>query len=138
MRTAIAGVLIAGAVLAQQSANKFESTTQLVVVNVSAKDKSGKLLDGLKASDFVITEDGKPQQIKVFEIPASGGGRFGRAGTGATRSRRGRCREARRSGTHRSGQGPKRSSIRTAASWCCSSTRRACRWPTSTAPSRLR
>ena len=46
---------------------KFESTTQLVVVNVSVKDKNGKPLEGLKASDFTVTEDGKPQQIKVFE-----------------------------------------------------------------------
>ncbi len=47
---------------------KFEATTQLVVVNVSAKDKNGEPLDGLKASDFTVSEDGKPQQIKVFEF----------------------------------------------------------------------
>ena len=47
---------------------KFEANSQLVVVNVSAKDKNGAPLDGLKASDFTVTEDGKPQQIKVFEF----------------------------------------------------------------------
>ena len=41
---------------------------QLVVVNVSAKDKSGKPIEGLKASDFTVTEDGKPQKISVFEF----------------------------------------------------------------------
>ncbi|MGD0776745.1 MAG: VWA domain-containing protein [Candidatus Solibacter sp.] len=46
---------------------KFEVNSQLVVVNVSAKDKNGAPLDGLKAADFTITEDGKAQQIKVFE-----------------------------------------------------------------------
>ena len=46
---------------------KFETTTQLVVVNVSARGKSGEALENLKASDFSLTEDGKPQQIKVFE-----------------------------------------------------------------------
>ena len=46
---------------------KFEATSQLVVINVSAKGKSGESLDGLKASDFTVTEDGKTQQIKVFE-----------------------------------------------------------------------
>jgi VWFA-related protein len=49
-------------------AYKFETTTQLVVVNVSASDKNGNPIEGLKASDFTITEDGKAQQIKVFEF----------------------------------------------------------------------
>ena len=46
---------------------KFETTTQLVVVNVAAKTKSGEALNGLQAGDFTVTEDGKAQQIKVFE-----------------------------------------------------------------------
>ncbi len=48
--------------------HKFEVNSQLVVVNVSAKDKNGAPLDGLKSSDFTVTEDGKAQQIKVFEF----------------------------------------------------------------------
>lgn len=47
---------------------KFEVNSQLVVVNVSAKDKDGVPLAGLKASDFTVTEDGKGQAIKVFEF----------------------------------------------------------------------
>jgi VWFA-related protein len=47
---------------------RFETTSQLVVVNVVAKDKSGNPIEGLKASDFTVTEDGKQQQIKVFEF----------------------------------------------------------------------
>ena len=47
---------------------KFEVNSQLVVVNVSAKDRSGAPLDGLTSSDFTVTEDGKAQQIKVFEF----------------------------------------------------------------------
>ncbi len=58
---------IAGCLLAQQKAVKFETTTQLVVVNVAAKTKSGEPLNGLSAADFTVTEDGKAQQIKVFE-----------------------------------------------------------------------
>ncbi len=46
---------------------KFEATTQLVVVNVSVKDKDGKPIENLKPSDFTLSEDGKPQQIRVFE-----------------------------------------------------------------------
>ncbi|MCE5306522.1 MAG: VWA domain-containing protein [Acidobacteriales bacterium] len=68
--TLLSGLLIASA---QQQpiprgAFKFETTTQLVVVNVGVKDKGGKPVEGLKASDFTITEDGKPQKISVFEF----------------------------------------------------------------------
>ncbi len=52
----------------QKQTYKFESTTQLVVLNVNAKDKDGKPVEGLKAADFTVTEDGKPQTIKVFEF----------------------------------------------------------------------
>jgi VWFA-related protein len=46
---------------------KFSTTTQLVVINVAVRDKNGRSVEGLKASDFIVTEDGKPQQLKVFE-----------------------------------------------------------------------
>jgi VWFA-related protein len=45
---------------------KFGATTQLVVVDVTVKDKSGNPIRGLKPADFNITEDGKKQDIKVF------------------------------------------------------------------------
>ena len=41
--------------------------TNLVVVNVDVRDKSGKPIEGLKASDFTVLEDDKPQTISVFE-----------------------------------------------------------------------
>jgi VWFA-related protein len=52
---------------APKGAYKFEVTTQLVVVNLSVRDKNGEAIEGLKTSDFSVTEDGKPQHIKVFE-----------------------------------------------------------------------
>src|SRR4051812_20124537 len=73
MKKIIVAILIAQlASLAQQTSEtpkgvKFQSTSQLVVVNVSAKGKNGETLNGLTASDFTVTEDGKPQQLKVFE-----------------------------------------------------------------------
>jgi VWFA-related protein len=57
----------ANAPLAPPKAYKFETTTQLVIVNVDVKDKSGKAIEGLKSGDFTVFEDGKPQQVKVFE-----------------------------------------------------------------------
>jgi VWFA-related protein len=53
---------------APQTAVRFEATAQLVVVNISARDKNGGAMTGLKASDFTVTEDGKPQRITVFEF----------------------------------------------------------------------
>jgi VWFA-related protein len=45
----------------------FSTTTKLVVEEVTVKDKSGKVIPGLKQEDFTVTEDGKPQVIKFFE-----------------------------------------------------------------------
>ena len=79
MRAVIVTILIAGLLPAQQNAPapvkgayKFETTTRLVIVNVSVKDKNGNPMEGLKPSDFSLTEDGKGQQIKVFEFQKLG------------------------------------------------------------------
>ncbi|MEO5924034.1 MAG: VWA domain-containing protein [Bryobacteraceae bacterium] len=53
---------------APEGAPLFRSSSQLVVVNVSVKDKDGKFMSDLKASDFTVTEDGKPQALRVFEF----------------------------------------------------------------------
>jgi len=47
---------------------RISTTTQLVVEDVLIKGKDGKPIPDLKASDFTITEDGKPQEIKIFEF----------------------------------------------------------------------
>jgi VWFA-related protein len=62
-------ILICFALLApaQEKEFTFKSSSNLVIVNVEVKDKSGKVLEGLKKTDFVVTEDGKPQQVAVFE-----------------------------------------------------------------------
>ena len=46
----------------------FRTTTNLVVVNVTVRDKSGKPVDNLKKEDFTLLEDDKPQTISVFEL----------------------------------------------------------------------
>src|SRR5580693_5926276 len=46
----------------------FKTNTNLVIVNVAVKDKSGKAIEDLKKEQFTLLEDGKPQQISVFEL----------------------------------------------------------------------
>ena len=76
----IVAFFVAFALLAQQPAPqqpappaprgtvKFEASTQLVVEDIIVKDKSGQPITGLKASDFVVLEDGKPQTVAFVEF----------------------------------------------------------------------
>ena len=47
---------------------KFEATSNLVVVNLTVRDRSGKIIEGLKKEDFQVFEDDKPQPVSVFEF----------------------------------------------------------------------
>jgi VWFA-related protein len=46
----------------------FTSNSNLVIVDVTVQDKSGRPIDGLKPADFAVFEDGRPQKIAVFEF----------------------------------------------------------------------
>ena len=46
----------------------FRGGTELVLVNVVARDKSGAFVRGLTKDDFVVLEDGKPQTIERAEF----------------------------------------------------------------------
>jgi VWFA-related protein len=55
----------------------FRSTTRLIVQTVTVKDRDGKVVEGLTAKDFSVTEDGQPQEIAFVEFqrlqsPAAG------------------------------------------------------------------
>ena len=47
---------------------RFRVTSDLVLVSVTARDKSGRLIPDLKQSDFTVMEDGRPQHIASFDI----------------------------------------------------------------------
>jgi VWFA-related protein len=53
---------------ASQDRYKFRVESQLVLVNVVARDKQGKPVTDLKRDDFTILEDGKPQRISSFDF----------------------------------------------------------------------
>jgi VWFA-related protein len=47
---------------------KMRIESELVLVNVVARDKQGKPITDLKQSDFTLLEDGKPQRIASFDF----------------------------------------------------------------------
>lgn len=60
-------------VLAQQASVPQETpairaTTELVLVNVVARDRKGNLVRDLKREDFTVLEDGQKQQISSFDF----------------------------------------------------------------------
>ena len=68
---AVAVLLTAGLAASQQPRAQspvFRGGTELVLVNVVARDKSGAFVRGLTKDDFVVLEDGKPQSIERAEF----------------------------------------------------------------------
>src|SRR6516162_9825280 len=51
-----------------QDSYKFKVESELVLVNVVARDKQGKLVTDLKRDDFTLLEDGKPQKLSSFDF----------------------------------------------------------------------
>ena len=73
----VQAVLLASLVAAQgtsllsqdaQSDYVFRSRTELVLVNVTARDGKGNLVKDLKREDFTVLEDGKAQQVVSFDL----------------------------------------------------------------------
>jgi len=63
-----AALACAGLLAQDQTSPTFKTNTNLVIVNVAVKDKSGKAIEDLKKEQFTLLEDGKPQQIAVFDL----------------------------------------------------------------------
>jgi VWFA-related protein len=66
----VAGVHLSGqqTTTPQKPAPVFRSAADLVRVDVVVRDKNGNVVKGLTAADFVVLEDGKPQQITSFNF----------------------------------------------------------------------
>src|SRR5713226_7169440 len=52
----------------QQPQYRVHVTSELVLVNVVARDKKGNLVRDLKREDFTLLEDGKRQNISTFDF----------------------------------------------------------------------
>ena len=62
-------LLLCATLLAQQDTNyTFHSNTEIVLVNVTVRDKSGNFVRDLKPEDFTVLEDNKPQKVNSFDI----------------------------------------------------------------------
>ena len=46
----------------------FHVESDLVLVSVTVRDKSGNLVRGLQKSDFTVLEDGKAQRVQTFDV----------------------------------------------------------------------
>src|ERR1700751_2512201 len=51
-----------------QTVPAIRATTELVLVNVVARDKNGNLIRDLKREDFNVYEDGQKQQVSSFDF----------------------------------------------------------------------
>jgi VWFA-related protein len=51
-----------------QAPQAIRATTELVLVNVVARDKKGNLIRDLKREDFTVYEDGQKQQVTSFDF----------------------------------------------------------------------
>ncbi|MGB9612452.1 MAG: VWA domain-containing protein, partial [Bryobacteraceae bacterium] len=79
MRRTLLSLAVCAALLAQKQDETptFTTSANLVIVTVFVRDAQGHPVKGLTRDDFIVTENGKPQAIRVFEFqqieePASG------------------------------------------------------------------
>src|SRR6201993_2725776 len=54
--------------ISQEQDYKFRVQSDLVLVNVTVRDKSGNIVTNLKPEDFTILEDNKPQRVVSFDV----------------------------------------------------------------------
>src|SRR5215510_9707682 len=57
-----------GGILPAQTDYVFRAKTEIVLVNVTVRDKDGNFVRNLKAEDFTVLEDNKPQKVLSFDL----------------------------------------------------------------------
>jgi len=68
LASVLAGLLLCPPLPSQQSDYIFHAQTDLVLVNVTVRDKDGNFVRNLKPEDFTVFEDNKPQKVVSFDI----------------------------------------------------------------------
>jgi VWFA-related protein len=61
-------ILLVPSLPAQQADFTFRSRTEVVLVNVTVRDKDGNFVRNLKPEDFTVLEDNKPQKVLSFDL----------------------------------------------------------------------
>jgi VWFA-related protein len=61
--------LVSSSLFSQQEQDYvFRVQSELILVNVTVRDKNGNFVTGLKPQDFTILEDNKPQKVESFDL----------------------------------------------------------------------
>ncbi|MGA1988246.1 MAG: VWA domain-containing protein, partial [Candidatus Sulfotelmatobacter sp.] len=69
LATSLQFALVCSSLPAQQATDyTFRVQSELVLVNVTVRDKNGHFVRGLKPQDFTILEDNKPQKVDSFDV----------------------------------------------------------------------
>jgi hypothetical protein len=70
LASALVIVMLCTGVVSQESSQEytFRSRSELVLVNVTVRDKNGNPVRDLKREDFTVLEDNKPQQVTSFDL----------------------------------------------------------------------
>src|ERR1700751_3886946 len=54
--------------ISQEQDYKFRVQSEMVLVNVTVRDKSGNIVTNLKPEDFKILDNNRPQKVVSFDI----------------------------------------------------------------------
>ena len=68
MRVLASLLVLALLTSAQETDYVFRSKTEIVLVNVTVRDKNGNFVRDLKPEDFTVLEDNKPQKVLSFDL----------------------------------------------------------------------
>jgi VWFA-related protein len=70
LAVALASLLASVSVISQETSSDytFRSRTELVLVNVTVRDKNGNPVRDLKPENFTVLEDNKPQKVISFDL----------------------------------------------------------------------